>query len=233
MQAVILAGGKGSRLQPFTEETPKALVEIDNRPIVEYLLLRLKNQGCDRVTLAVNHLAEKIENVLGDGSRYGLKISYSHEDKPLSTIAPLKLIDKLDNNFIVANGDILTDLNFDLLYKTHLENKASLTVAVHERKNLIDYGVIETDNSGLVTSFAEKPTHDYLVSMGIYVFSKKLLEIVPDNEPFGFDNLMLSMLKKNLPVHTYRYSGYWRDIGRVEDYLAAMSELDTIKKLIQ
>ncbi|MFQ5454042.1 MAG: NDP-sugar synthase [Candidatus Zixiibacteriota bacterium] len=232
MQGIILAGGKGTRLKPHTAEIPKPLVSIDNKPIIEYLLVRMKKGGITRVHIAVNHLAHLIKAELGDGRQLGLEIKYSLEKKPLSTVAPLKLIKDLDDNFIVANGDILTDIDFRKLYEHHLKSKAKLTVATEKRLNKIDYGVITASPEGYVTSFREKPVYDFTVSMGIYVFSKSILDLVPDNEPFGFDHLMYKLLDINESINTYPFKGYWMDIGRPDDYEQAKKDIEKIKTLL-
>lgn len=222
MQAVILAGGKGRRLHPYTTEIPKPLVPLGEKTIVEILLRRMQKSGVDRVVVALNHLANQIENVLQDGKQLGLDIRYSKEEQELSTVAPLKLIDSLDDIFIVANGDILTDIDFQKLYDHHVKSKSQVTVAVHKRLNKIDYGVLETDSNGLVTSFKEKPVFDFLVSCGLYVFSRSVLDFVPDNKPFGFDDLMFKLLEQQVPINTYPFDGFWLDIGRPEDYEKAL-----------
>lgn len=232
MMAVILAGGIGSRLMPYTENIPKPLVLVNNKPILEYILHQLKKYHFENVILAVNHKADMIREVIGDGSRFGLSIKYSEEDKPLSTVAPLKLIDNLDDYFLVINGDVLTDLNFNQLFDFHREHKNLITVAAHLRSNQIDYGLLHIDDNSHLIGFEEKPQSDYLVSMGVYIFSKTVLDFIPDNQPFGFDNLMDLLLEQKRPVAVYQYRGYWRDIGRVEDYLAVQEETDRIKKFL-
>ncbi|UCD63010.1 MAG: NTP transferase domain-containing protein [Candidatus Zixiibacteriota bacterium] len=232
MQAVILAGGKGTRLQPHTTEIPKPLVPLGGKPIIEILIGRLKRHGFSDISICVNHLAHLISAVLDDGRRFGVNISYSLEDTPLSTVAPLKLLGNLADRFLVANGDILTDLDLAALYEYHVKTGAKLTVATHRRLNKIDYGVIGTDSSGRVTSFDEKPVFDLTVSMGIYVFSKAILEVVPDGKPFGFDDLMLRLLELNEPIATYPFDGYWMDIGRPDDYVQAKEDIKTNKDLL-
>ena len=232
MQAIILAGGKGTRLKPYTTEIPKPLVSINDLPIIEILLLRMKKFGVTNVTIAVNHMAHLIMAVLGNGARLGMDITYSLEDKPLSTAGPLKLIKNLDDNFIVANGDILTDLDFKKLYNCHIENDALLTVATHQRFDKIDYGVIKSNEDNIITSFEEKPVFDFTVSMGIYVFSKKVLEFVPDEEAFGFDHLMYRLLEENKKIMCYPFKGYWMDIGRPDDYEQAKTDVQIIRSLI-
>ncbi|MEW6411472.1 MAG: sugar phosphate nucleotidyltransferase [Candidatus Zixiibacteriota bacterium] len=227
MQAVILAGGKGTRLQPYTTEIPKPLVPLGGKPIIEILLGRMKKHGVTDVVISVNHLAHLIAAVLDDGKRLGLNITYSLEDQPLSTVAPLKLIKRLDDNFIVANGDILTDLDFKTLYDYHLKNGAVLTVATHRRLNKIDYGVIKAGPDRMVTAFEEKPVYDFTVSMGVYVFSREVLKFVPDGEPFGFDHLMLKLLDQKQRIATYPFDGYWMDIGRPDDYDQAKLDIQS------
>ena len=224
MQAVILAGGKGRRLYPFTKEIPKPLVEVQGRPIIELLLKQMQVCGVCEVIIALNHMADKIKDVVGDGSQFGLQVRYSHEEKELSTVAPLKLIDSLEDTFIVANGDILTDLNFSDLMTSHLQSKSELTVAVTKRCHDIDYGVLKTNSDGQIISFEEKPKSDYLVSCGIYAFSKTILKVIPNNLPFGFDNLMYALLEKNQKIHSYLFENFWLDIGRPADYEKAQSE---------
>jgi len=230
MRAVILAGGKGSRLEPYTSEIPKPLVTIGQRPIIEILLHQMKQCGITRATLAVNHLAEMIKSVLGDGSRLGIALDYSEEERSLSTVGPLKLIDDLPEQFIVANGDILTDLDFGTLMQAHNQSGAEVTVAVHKRVSKIDYGVLESDRSGVVVRFHEKPEYHFTVSMGIYVFSRSILDIVPDNEAYGFDQLMIDMLAAKRKIMTFPFDGYWLDIGRPSDYRKAHDDLAQITR---
>ena len=232
IEAVILAGGKGSRLRPFTENMPKALVPVGGRPIIEILLLQLRKAGVRRVHIAVGHMSHLITAVLGNGSDMGLDIRYSNEDEPLSTVGPLTLIDNLPENFLVLNGDILTDLNITALYEHHLNNDAKLTVAAHRRTEKIDYGVIEVAPDGHITGFREKPGYDFTVSMGIYVFSRSVLDHLPKGERFGFDDLMLKLLEEKEPISAYLYDGYWLDIGRPDDYEIANHDIARIEGLL-
>ena len=224
LTAVVLAGGKGSRLMPHTAETPKPLVEVGGRPVVEYLMARLNKGGVGRVVMAVNHLADQIERRLGDGSRFGLQLEYSHETEALSTVAPLKLIKNLPENFLVANGDILTDLDIDAIYRYHIERRTELTVATYRGTEKIDFGVLEVDTENTVTGFREKPDYHFIVSMGIYVFNRAVLDQVPGNTPYGFDRLMLDMLKHRRRVCAFPHDGFWLDIGRPADYEKAQGE---------
>lgn len=226
MKAIILAGGKGTRLRPYTTIIPKPLVPLGNRAILEILIGRLKKCGITELTLCVNHLAHLIMAYFDDGSKWAVKIRYSVEDELLSTIAPIKLIKDLPEDFLVMNGDLLTNLDFRKLCKYHLKNNALLTVGTYKRTARIDYGVIDIDkDKNIAVGFEEKPEYEVNVSMGIYVFNRKILDFVPDDKPFGFDDLMLTLLDKKQTVKVYPYDGYWLDIGRPDDYEKANEEI--------
>lgn len=219
MEAVILAGGKGTRLKPYTTTIPKPLVPVGERPILGIVMEQLRAAGVKKVTITVNHMAELIMAFFGMGEKYGIEIAYSLEDKPLSTVAPVKLIQGLPEHFFVMNGDLLTDIDFKALYQVHLDSGAKLTVATYQRDSMIDFGVIEVDQTGKrIVGFIEKPTYHFTVSTGIYVYSRELLDRVPFNQPYGFDNLVLDMLRDGDPINVYAHHGYWLDIGRPEDY---------------
>ncbi len=224
-RAVVLAGGKGSRLRPYTVVLPKPLMPIGEYPILEVILRQLAGQEFDRVTLAVNHQAEIVRAFCGDGSKWGIAIDYSLETAPLSTIAPLKLIADLPENFLLMNGDVLTDLPMGKLYQEHVNEKRQFTIAASERTHIVDYGVLHASENRL-TGFEEKPKIQYLVSMGIYIVNRSALDRVPMGRKFGFDDLMLDMLAHKESVHVERYSGYWLDIGRVDDYMRAVEEFE-------
>jgi NDP-sugar pyrophosphorylase family protein len=228
-RAVVLAGGKGSRLRPYTVVLPKPLMPIGEYPILEVILRQLAGQGFDRVTLAVNHQAEIVRAFCGDGSRWGIIIDYSLETVPLSTIAPLCLIRDLPENFLLMNGDVLTDLSMQKLYEEHVTQKRLFTIAASERTNIVDYGVLHASENQL-TGFEEKPRFQYLVSMGVYILNRSVLDRVPAGQKYGFDDLMLNMLARKEPVHVERHSGYWLDIGRVDDYMRAVEEFDDRRK---
>ena len=232
MRAVILAGGKGTRLAPYTTTLPKPLVPVGDRSILDIVLQQLKRAGVTRVTLAVSHLAHLIMAYFGDGSRWGLKVDYSLEDKPLSTIAPLKLIKDLPEEFFVMNGDVLTDLDFAGLYEHHLAEKADITVSTFERDVLINFGVLQGDSANRVVAFEEKPTYHFSVSMGVYVMNRRLLDIVPDGQAFGFDHLMLACIQEKRKAILYPHRGYWLDIGRPTDYAEANEKIDMLMKKI-
>jgi NDP-sugar pyrophosphorylase family protein len=221
MEAVVLAGGQGTRLLPYTADLPKALVPICGYPVIEILLGRLRKFGFTKVSLAVNHRADQIESVLGDGTHLGIQIGYSHETEPLSTVGPITLIPNLPDTFLVTNADVLTDLDLGALVRAHRESGCRLTISTCLRSDRMQYGVFKVNQLGQVTEFEEKPTFHFTVSMGVYVFSKSLLALVPPRTRFGFDDLVNLLLAKKEPINTYLHTGFWLDIGRVEDYLRA------------
>jgi NDP-sugar pyrophosphorylase family protein len=226
--AVILAGGKGTRLRPYTLAMPKPLVPVGDKPILEIVLKQLAKEGFSDVNLAVNHQAELIEAYCGDGEKYGLHITYFLEDIPLGTMGPLKNMDNLPENFIVMNGDVLSDISYAAFLEEHEKSRSMFTISSYERKQMVDYGVLNTLN-GQLTGFQEKPHLTYEVSMGIYAMNRAVLEYIPKNTFFGFDNLMLKLLGANVPVNTKKHNGYWMDIGRPEDYEQAFNDVESQK----
>jgi len=225
MKAIILAGGRGTRLKPYTTSLPKPLMPIGDRPVLELVLLQLKKYGFTDITLAVSHLSELIQAFFGNGFKWGLDLKYSIEDKPLNTVGPLKIMTELPGRFLVMNGDILTDLDLRRVWSSHEDSGALLTVAVTPRDVKTDFGVIEFDSANRVTDFHEKPYCSYHVSMGIYIMDKGILEHIPPDMPFGFDDLVMSLLAKQIPINVFPYDGFWLDIGRPEDYDLANNEL--------
>lgn len=228
-RAIILAGGKGTRLHPYTVVLPKPLMPIGEFPILEVVVRQLVKHGFDHVTMAVNHQAEIIRAFFQDGAKWGVKIDYSLEDKPLSTIAPLRLIHDLPENFMVMNGDILSDLNYSEFFEEHISKNNIFTISAHMREQKLDYGVLEMDASNHLTCFREKPSTKYLVSMGVYMASRRIIDFIPEDEKYGFDNLMLDLLTAGKPVTVRKYSGYWQDIGRPDDYAQAIDEFERMK----
>jgi len=225
-RAIILAGGKGTRLYPYTWVLPKPLMPIGEMPILEVIIKQLVNNGFDHITLAVNHMAEIIIAFFGDGSRWGIKVDYSIEDKALSTMAPLKLIKDLPENFLIMNGDVLTDLNFKNFYQSHVELNNIFTISSYNRTQLNDYGVLEIDKNRKLHDFKEKPVTNFEVSMGVYVANKKILDVIPDDTFYGFDHLMLDLIKLKNPAFVITHNGYWLDIGRPDDYHVAIEKFE-------
>jgi len=229
MQAIILAGGKGRRLLPYTTVLPKPLMPIGDYPILEVILRQLKTCGFKKVTLCTGYLSELIRAYLDSNHAFGLDIRYTYEENPLGTIGPLRLIEDLDDTFLVMNGDILTDLNYRTLINAHIQHGAIATIATYQRDVNIDFGVLEKDPDNKIVAFREKPTYHFEVSMGIYVFSKKILDYVPANTPFGFDQLMYILTERNEAVYSFPHTGYWLDIGRPDDFIRAIEEFERNK----
>jgi NDP-mannose synthase len=223
--AVILAGGKGVRLRPYTTIIPKPLVPIgDEHSILEIVLRQLARSGFTSATLAIGHLGQLIRAYVGDGSQWGIRVDYVHEESPLGTIGPaLTVLDRVPEHFLLMNGDILTDLDFGDLFVEHLGSGAPLTVATYERSHCVDFGVLEVAGSR-VTGFQEKPTLMYNVSMGVYALTKRHLERYTPGLPFGFDELMLDLIERGTPPNSYAFNGFWLDIGRPDDYDRANEE---------
>ena len=229
MQAIILAGGKGRRLLPYTTVLPKPLMPIGDYPIIEVILRQLKRAGFNRISISTGYLHELIHAYLDSNKTLGLKIEYSHEETPLGTIGPLRLIKNLEDTFLVMNGDILTDLDYKKLIESHKKLGAIATVATYQRDTNIDFGVLERNAEQKIIAFKEKPTFHFDVSMGVYVFSKKILNYVPADTPFGFDQLMYALIAKNEEVYSYPHTGYWLDIGRPDDYARSIEEFERYK----
>jgi NDP-mannose synthase len=229
MRAVILAGGKGTRLRPYTTLIPKPLVPLGGKySILEVVLKQLHKAGFTHVTMAVNHLSHLIESFFGDGNAYGIKIDYSHEDKELSTIGPLTLIPDLPENFLVMNGDILCDLNYRDFYEAHIREGSRVSVATYRRQTKIDFGVLHYDANNLVHEFQEKPVYDFDVSMGIYCLNYSVVKSLPKGTFYGFDHLMHDSISNNLPVIVRPFHGYWLDIGRPDDYESANQNFEEL-----
>jgi NDP-mannose synthase len=225
-RAVILAGGRGMRLRPYTVVLPKPLMPIGDFPILEVIVRQLKNRGFGHITLAVNHQAELIVAFFGDGAKWGLKIDYSREDKPLSTMGPLTLVPDLPENFLVMNGDTLTDLDYATFLDAHSAGGNLFTISSFVREHRVDYGVLEPDASRRLGGFREKPVLTYEVSMGVYAVSRAAAAVIPANSAYGFDDLMLELIARKTPAHIARHEGYWLDIGRPDDYAQAIEDFD-------
>lgn len=217
-RAVILAGGLGTRLRPYTVAIPKPLMPVGQYPILEIIIRQLRAEGFDHITLAVNHQADLFRAFFGDGSKWDLRIDYSLETKPLSTMGPLKLIPDLPEHFVVMNGDILSDVPYGRFLHEHAAADRLFTISASRRVQRIDYGVLQVGSDNHLCGFEEKPSIPFLVSMGIYAVSRRVLDVIPLGEAFGFDHLVLGYLKSGDPVTTVPHDGYWLDIGRPEDY---------------
>lgn len=229
MKAVVLAGGKGTRLAPYTTILPKPLMPIGEMPILEVLLRQMKRAGVNHVVLTVGHLSALLRSYFGNGEQWGLDISYSSEDKPLGTAGPIALVNGLDKTFLVTNGDVLTTLNLRKLITFHKQKGGIATIAAHRRQVKIDLGVIQWDGEDRVSGYVEKPTTDYTVSMGIYVFEPRVLDYIPAGEYLDFPDLILKLLANGERVSGYTFDGYWMDLGHPDDYIQANNDFNRMK----
>jgi len=232
-RAVVLAGGLGTRLRPFTSVIPKPLMPVGEQPILEIVLSQLRRHGFERVTIATGHLGKLIEVFFGDGSDHGLKIDYYREQEPLGTVGALALIEDLgEQSFLVMNGDVLTDLDYDELYRSHVDSGAAATIAVTERKVQISLGVMhfqDAEHPERVTDYIEKPTIDYEASMGVYCFAPRAVDHIEAGKRLDFPDLVLRLIAAGETVNALRPDAYWLDIGRHDDYEQAMDEFDRMR----
>jgi NDP-mannose synthase len=231
-RAVVLAGGRGSRLAPYTTVLPKPLMPVGERPILEILLRQLAAAGLDDITLAVGHLAHLVRAVVGDGSAHGVSVRYHDEDRALGTAGPLASIPDLGCTFLLVNGDVLTTLDFRELIEAHRESGNELTIATHRRTVLADYGVLRTDgavgSTRRVTGYDEKPELAYTVSMGVYVVEPAAIERLRPGERCDVPDLVLALLARGAAVGSYAFDGYWLDIGREDDFRRAQADADRV-----
>ena len=223
-RAVILAGGRGSRLYPFTASLPKPLLPIGDRPLIELIVRRLACFGATRITVAVNHLADLVESFLGDGRRFGVPIDYVRESAPLGTAGPLGLLDRWKGPLVVTNGDVLSDIDLGALLGGHRDRDASLTIATMVQKLRIESGVLTTDASLRVAGIVEKPSVEHRINLGVYVLAEHLAELIAPNERLEMPQLAQQLIERGEPVIAYDHRGRWLDIGSPEDFARAQAE---------
>ena len=226
IQAVILAGGQGSRLRPYTTVLPKPLMPVGNLPIAEIIIRQLKYYGLKHIAIATGHLSGLIQSFFKDGRRWGLNIQYVFEDQPLGTAGALKLVDDLEDIFLVMNGDILTDVNFKELFTFHKKKKARATIVCKERIVKTDFGVVEIGRHDQLVDYIEKPEHHSYVSAGINILAKECQNYIQPNESLGMPDLMLRLKKSDKKVSCFKMSGLWLDLGRLEDLDVAQEVFD-------
>jgi NDP-sugar pyrophosphorylase family protein len=228
MDVVLLAGGSGTRLRPYTTVLPKPLMPVGDMPVMEILLRRLAAAGFPRVNLAVGYLAELIEAYFGDGRRFGVELVYWRETQPLGTAGPIAEMGLDSERVLVMNGDLLTTLDFAPLVDGHLASGAAATIAVRAREVPIAFGVVHVDGDH-VAAFEEKPTLGYDVSMGVYVFESRVVQLIPRETRYDFPDLLAAILDRGWPVHAHRSTDFWLDIGRIEDYELALEQFDDLR----
>ncbi|RKQ91783.1 nucleotidyltransferase-like protein [Solirubrobacter pauli] len=231
-RAVVLAGGEGVRLRPYTAVIPKPLMPVKDRPVLDIVLRQLCRAGIEHVTIATGYLAELIEAFCGDGSAYGMRIDYFREREPLGTVGALRLIDGLNDSFLVMNGDILTDMSYEALMADHVQSGAASTIATTSRTIEVSLGVMhfqDVRDDGRVTDYTEKPTLYYEASMGIYTFHPRVLEHIEPGVRLDFPDLILRLIKAGEAVRAFRPDAYWLDLGRHDDYERAMQEFESVR----
>ncbi len=231
MKAIILAGGKGTRLAPYTTVFPKPLMPIDGTPILEVIVRQLAYCGIRDLVLTVSPQSQPLlAAYFGDGRQYGVSISYSKEGKPLGTAGPLSRIKDLPDTFLVMNGDILTTLDFRKLLRYHRRQKGIVTIAMTQKRIQLELGVMELNRARRLTRYVEKPTLSYSVSMGVYVFEREVLKAIPANRYFDFPDLVQELLRTGAKVFCYPYDDFWLDIGSHQDYEEAQKRFQQMRK---
>lgn len=224
MMAVILAGGKGTRLKPFTMTIPKPLLPLGDVPILEIVLQQLAAAGVERIVLTLGHMGHLFSAIIGAGERFGVSIEYCTEDTPLGTAGSLRLVPDPEDTLLVMNGDLLTTIDYAELVAFHKARGAAATIAAHRRTAAIDYGVLETTDDGRLLRYVEKPSIPYRVSMGINVVSRDALELIPAGQKFDMPDLMQALSDRGRLVQCYEADCYWQDIGRFDDYQHASAD---------
>jgi len=229
LDAVIMAGGKGKRLRPLTLKTPKPLLKVGDKPIIEYNIDRLSLFGINHLNISVNYLGEQLVDYFGDGSSHDISIKYVWEEKPLGTIGSLNLIDTFHNDYILLmNSDLLTNIDFEDLFNDLIDKKGDMIVATIPYKVNIPYGVVETTGN-FVKSLKEKPTYTYYSNAGIYIFKKECLNLIPKKDFFNATDLIEKLLSENRNVVNYPILSYWLDVGKHEDFKKAQEDIKHIK----
>ncbi len=208
-------------MKPFTAALPKPLIPLGEIPILEVIVKQLKRDGFYDLIIAVNHLKELLMAFLGNGERWDFDISYSIEDRPLGTADPLTLVDSLEENFLVINGDTLTTINYKKLFQFHLQNDVCATISTFKRDVEIDFGIVKTDDQVFLRGYIEKPTYSFEVSMGVNVFNRRILDYLVKNKYMDMPEMVLKLKDNGERVQRYLFDGYWLDIGRIDDYEAA------------
>ena len=229
MQAMVLAGGKGTRLQPYTTVLPKPLMPVSSYPILEIIVRQLAHAGVHEIVLAVGHLSHLIQAFFQDGSRFGVSIRYSHEEQSLGTAGPIGLaLDFLEDDFLIMNGDLLTTLNYRKLFQFHQNHGGAATIGLCPREVKIDFGVIETTPNGRLEKYMEKPVYSFTVSMGINVLKKRALrEFLKPGQYLDIPDLMLQLSRNGQEVYCYSEPCRWLDIGRIDDYQQATAVFES------
>lgn len=226
MQAIILAGGLGTRLHPFTQVIPKPLLPVGDRSVLEIQIEHLKKYGINEIYFAANYKADLLKTYFGHGKKYGVKINYSIEQKRLGTCGPISLLkDKLHDSFLVLNGDVLTNIDLSKAYNYHIEKGGMITVVSKDVTFPLSYGNLKTKNDRVI-KIVEKPDIKVEITVGIYFMSTKIFEYIPYNKQFGMDDLIKKLIKEKEEIFRYKMDEYWIDIGKMEDYNKAQEDYE-------
>ncbi|MCJ7483453.1 MAG: sugar phosphate nucleotidyltransferase [Thermodesulfovibrionales bacterium] len=230
LTAVILAGGKGTRLKPFTVNFPKPLMPVNDKPILEIIIRQLCKNNFKEIIIAIGHMGEMIRLYFQDGRKFGVNITYSSEDHPLGTAGPLfSLKDSLKETFLLMNGDVLADINFNDMLEFHKQNRDQATIGLAKRMVHVDFGVVDLNEMSEFQKWTEKPDLEYLVSMGIYFMEPEVIAHIPPGKFFNLPDLIVKLKKDKQKVKGFLHNGYWLDIGRPEDYEKACNEFENLK----
>jgi NDP-mannose synthase len=231
MRAVVLAGGKGTRLHPYTAILPKPLMPVGDKSVLEVIVRQLKSCGVKHITISLGHLAHLVKAVLGNGDNLETKIDYTIEDSPMGTCGSLSLVHELTGPFLVVNGDVLTNLDFGKLMQFHMSQSAAVTIAAYKRSVSINYGVLKRSGH-VLEDYNEKPALNYEVSMGVYVFDPCVLKYIPCKTFMDFPDVIKTLLASGKTVSIYPFDGIWYDLGRQEDFVEVLDQLNELKKCV-
>ena len=229
MEVVIMCGGKGERLRPLTEQTPKPLLKINDKPIMEYTIDRLAQYGVQQFHLSVNYLKHKIENHFKDGNAKGISINYIHEQQPLGTIGSISLLKKISTEYLlVQNGDLITNIDYEALFNQAQKTKSTLLIATVPYSVDVPFAILDLDKNNQVKSLQEKPRYTYEANAGIYLIHKSILNLIPKNKSFNATDLIEAAIAKNKKVTTFPIIGYWTDVGRMEDFVKVQQDIKMV-----
>jgi NDP-sugar pyrophosphorylase family protein len=226
LRAVVMAGGYGTRLRPITEELPKPMLPIGDRPLLELTLQQLRDAGIKRVNLATHYKRDIIANHFGDGHNFGVKIRYVEEDQPLGTAGALGLIETSEDPLLVINGDVVTRVDFHAMLDFHRHHRADMTVAVRQHEVQLPHGVVETDGLA-ITGISEKPILRHFMNAGIYLLNPEMCRFVPSGRRYDMTDLISRLIAEGCRVVSFPIREYWLDIGQVEDYQKALRDFES------
>lgn len=227
MQAVVMAGGFGTRLRPLTDNTPKPMLPVGGRPVMELLIHQLRETGISKINITTHYHADKIERHFGDGSAFGVDISYVNEETPLGTGGALGLLERPEDTLLVINGDIITDIDFRTMHCYHAQHRALMTVAVRRFEFQVPYGVVDCDEGSMIRGLREKPQLGFFVNAGIYMLEPKVYQHIRSNQPMNMTDLIEKLIKENETVVSFPVREYWLDIGQHADYERAQADAES------